>query len=520
MRPRIKTDIVEPAKTFFVVLTVLLLALLLGLGERPVYKIQEVRIAETAREMLVSGDWLVPRYNGELRLQKPPLPYWLTAASYQIAGINAAATRLPAVLFGLLTALLVWNWVRRESGLAVAAHSVLILVISYIGLRYFRSGEADALLLFFVCAASMLGYYMLNGQSSHGRKLLFGLMLGLGFMTKGPAALAIPLLTLFVMNVIEKHRIGLSFSSQRFFSLAGVGLLVVTAFGWYAWILWQYPEASLQFFTRQIDETFVSGTHAKPIWWYCAHLFEFYAPWSLLLIPAIWATYRNYHKEGMPSLVRFAWVWLGIVFILLTITVNKQMQYALLFAPPLAIILGHYSTLAQGRFVKINQIFYWILCCVGLGGSYFILSRALSFPDVFLLLLFPLIPLAIKRVLHENKVSASVLLVAGMSAMTYLSSETYLTREPRQTAVQTLMSEAVNYHPLYQLATNTIGDGALSFYAQRIVPPVSPSQLPQLLQQYPIVWVVGEDIPNMPHATVEIVRSIDQLKLFRIERKR
>ena len=88
--------------SLLVMLALLLPALLIGLGERPLYKIQEVRIAETAREMVVSGDWLVPRYNGELRLQKPPLPYWLTAASYRLFGVNETATRLPAVLFGLL----------------------------------------------------------------------------------------------------------------------------------------------------------------------------------------------------------------------------------------------------------------------------------------------------------------------------------------------------------------------------------------------------------------------------------
>src|SRR4051812_3587053 len=76
-------------KTMLVLLLLLLPALLYTLDSRPVYKIQEVRIAETAREMQASGDWLVPHYNGELRLQKPPLPYWLTGLSYKIFGVNA-----------------------------------------------------------------------------------------------------------------------------------------------------------------------------------------------------------------------------------------------------------------------------------------------------------------------------------------------------------------------------------------------------------------------------------------------
>lgn len=135
-------------KALAVLLVLLLPALLVGLDNRPVFKVQEVRVAETAREMLESGDWVVPRYNGDLRLQKPPLPYWLTAISYRLAGVGEVTTRLPSVLFGLLAATLIWLWAQREIGLRAAANSALILVTSYIGLRYFRSGEADAPLLF------------------------------------------------------------------------------------------------------------------------------------------------------------------------------------------------------------------------------------------------------------------------------------------------------------------------------------------------------------------------------------
>lgn len=128
--------------SLLVMVALLLSALLIGLGERPLYKIQEVRIAETAREMVASGDWLVPRYNGELRLQKPPLPYWLTAASYRLFGVNEIATRLPAVLFGLLSAFLFTFWGASRLGERASTNAALVLVISFIGLRYFRSGEA------------------------------------------------------------------------------------------------------------------------------------------------------------------------------------------------------------------------------------------------------------------------------------------------------------------------------------------------------------------------------------------
>lgn len=504
-------------KFVFLLFSLLATALLMGLGERPVYKIQEVRIAETAREMLASNDWMVPRYNGDLRLQKPPLPYWLTAASYKAGDVSATTTRLPAVLFGLLSAMLIWNWVQRESNSEIAANSVLVLVVSYIGLRYFRSGEADALLLFFISAASMLGYNMLHGRQDTRQRLLFGLALGLGFLSKGPAALAIPLLTLFAMAVIEKRAGRLQPSVKQFFSLPSVALLLIVAFGWYIWIVWKLPDVAQHFFGKQVDETFISGTHAKPVWWYLAHFPEFFAPWGVLLIPATWMAYRQRHSATIPALVRFAWVWLAIVFVLLTATVNKQMQYALLFAPPLAIILGHYLAQAQDGFARVNRILFWIFCCVVLSGVGVALSKSSDIPHALIWLALPLVPLILQRLLRGNELSAPVLLVASVTAMIYLYSEAYFSKEPHKVAAQILMIEAAKHSPLYQPRTQ-LNDGTLSLYARRVVPPIDAAEILALLKQQPEIWIAGENIEPMPNVTVTTVAQADELKLYRLQR--
>src|SRR6187551_2244696 len=103
----------DKLKVLLVLAALLLPALYAGLDSRPVYKIQEVRIAETAREMLASGDYVVPHLNGELRLQKPPLPYWTTAASYTLLGVNERAARIPSIIFSALTAWLLFSWISR-----------------------------------------------------------------------------------------------------------------------------------------------------------------------------------------------------------------------------------------------------------------------------------------------------------------------------------------------------------------------------------------------------------------------
>lgn len=507
-------------KILLVLLTLLLPALLVGLGERPIYKIQEVRIAETAREMLTNGDWVVPRYNGELRLQKPPLPYWLTAASYRLFGVNEVATRLPAVLFGLLSALLMWTWVRRESGSTIAGNCVVVFIASYIGLRYFRSGEADSILLLFISAASMLGYVVLNEGYDARRSLLFGLVLGLGFLSKGPAALAIPLVTLVLTALVEKRAGRLQPSIKPFFSLPGVVLLLLTAFGWYAWIVWQLPDIAQHFFGKQLDETFVKGTHAKPAWWYLAHWFEFFAPWGVLLIPAGLMAYRQ-RSSSMPPLLRFSWIWLGTVFLLLTLTANKQAQYALLFAPPLAIILGHYLSQAKNGYARANRALFWIFCIAGVIGVVVSLSR--HPPGVLHALVWlamPLAPLILQRLLRESLLSTPVLLVAGITAMAYLYSESYLSNEPRKVAAQVLMAEAAKHAPLFQTRTS-LNDGALSFYAGRVVPPVNSEEISKLLTKQNEIWVVGEEIPALTETEValQITAQVDDLKLYRLQRK-
>lgn len=503
-------------KTLLVLLVLLLPALLVGLGERPVYKIQEVRIAETAREMLESGDWVVPRYNGELRLQKPPLPYWLTAASYQAAGISEFAARLPAVLFGLLSALLLWHWVQREAGLKTAASSAVVLVTSYLGLRYFRTGEADAVLVFFISAACMLGFEILQGRHDARRRLLFGLMLGLGFLSKGPAALAIPLLALLAMAVLEKRAGRLRPSARQFFSLPGVALLLLAAFAWYAWIAWQLPDIARHFFGNQLDETFVSGTHAKPIWWYAAHWLEFFAPWGVLLIPAGWMALRR--KGGaMQPLVRFAWVWLAVVSALLTATINKQTQYALLFAPPLAIILAHYMTEAKGGFAGANRALFGVFCLVALAAMVVALRQAPDVPGALIWLALPAAPLLLQRLLRETSLAAPVLLVAGLTAMAFLYNEANLLKEPRKIAAQTLMAEAAKHAQLYQIRT-ALNDGALSFYAGRVVPPADATEIARLLQSQPEIWLVGEEIPALAGVTLQVEMEINGLKLCRLQR--
>src|SRR5208283_457020 len=97
-----------------------------GLGRLPLLEPDEGRNAEVGREMLASGDWITPHYNGFAYLDKPAVFFWMVAASFKTFGVSERAARLPSALMGLATLLLVWFLARRMFGDAVGLRAGMV----------------------------------------------------------------------------------------------------------------------------------------------------------------------------------------------------------------------------------------------------------------------------------------------------------------------------------------------------------------------------------------------------------
>lgn len=99
--------------------------------------------------------------------------------------------------------------------------------------------------------------------------------------------------------------------------------------------------------------------------------------------------------------------------------------------------------------------------------------------------------------------------------MGILYGETYLSREPRKVAAQTLMAEMAASPNVYQFRT-TLNNGALSFYAGRVIPPVSAEEIENLLQKQAEIFVIGEGDPlQLPGVSLQVQRQVDDLTLYR-----
>ena len=169
-----------------------------GLGRGAITDSDEAFYAESAREMVASGDWLTPYYNYEPRFQKPILYYWLTAVTYLVFGATEFAARFWAAMAGLglvmVTAACGRRWYDESTGLLAGA----IVATNFGYFTIARMALPDLPLTFCITLAIWAALVSTLESERSPRKfvLLAALGLGLGFLMKGPVGLIIPLLVI------------------------------------------------------------------------------------------------------------------------------------------------------------------------------------------------------------------------------------------------------------------------------------------------------------------------------------
>ncbi len=160
--------------------------------------------------MIERADYIVPYFNNQLRLDKPPLAYWTQVASYRIFDENDFAARFPSAVAAALTALVIFTWGSRLSGEKVGWWAAIIFTLSLQTFVHAKAAVADMWLVLFVTLAHWKGWELIRhssrNQGAAGPSwaiwkspfLIFYLALALGFLAKGPIAWT-PLLTVGVM---------------------------------------------------------------------------------------------------------------------------------------------------------------------------------------------------------------------------------------------------------------------------------------------------------------------------------
>lgn len=267
---------------------------LLPLFMRPLWEPDEARYAEIPREMLASGDWLTPTLNGVLYFEKPPLQYWLSAASMKLFGLNAAAARLPLALASLILFWCAWRLARRLG----ARGPVWALVMSATTLLTFVCGQLltldalfSAFLVLGLTAALESVAARFREEPSLGWTALTYVSLSAAVLTKGPVALVllIGILGLSLPFAWRDQKLRKAVLTMGFHPLGWLLFFALTA-PWFYFVNRANPGHAQFFFVHEHLTRFLTHEHARqgsdnPI------LDKFYFPGILLVGMLPWLSH-------------------------------------------------------------------------------------------------------------------------------------------------------------------------------------------------------------------------------------
>src|SRR5580700_3073726 len=151
---------------YAVLLSAMAVLTLPNLGVHSLWDVDEGVNAEAAREMMEAGTWISPLFNFELRTAKPALLYWLQMTSYSVFGVNEFAARLPSVLAGMVTVLLVYELARRMFGASTGLLAGIVLASAFEFCMLSHAATPDSTLLAFT-VLTMFSFWI--GSRNGGR---------------------------------------------------------------------------------------------------------------------------------------------------------------------------------------------------------------------------------------------------------------------------------------------------------------------------------------------------------------
>lgn len=310
------------------------------LGHVHLFDWDEINFAESAREMIVSRNYLDVQVNYEAFWEKPPLFIWLQVLSMKIFGINEFAARFPNAVIGVLTLLVLYFTGNQVKDHRFGVLWSILYAVSILPFLYFKSGIIDP--LFNLCI--FLGVYFFSRFSlDTSKKYIFlslsAAAIGLGILTKGPVALLLFLLTAFVF-MLWQHK----YKSYLNLKVIGLYAIVIALVGGF-WFILQWLNGNEQilkdFITYQIRlfSTKGAGHGGFPGYHFVVVFFGVF-PASILLFMG----YRVDKQDTLQSINFHLWmrILLWVVLILFSIVSTKIVHYSSMAYFPIT-YLGAYG---------------------------------------------------------------------------------------------------------------------------------------------------------------------------------
>jgi 4-amino-4-deoxy-L-arabinose transferase-like glycosyltransferase len=306
------------------------------LGAVHLFDWDEINFAESAREMLVSGNYSRVQIDYQPFWEKPPLFFWMQALSMQLFGVNELAARLPNAITGIATLLTFFFIGKKIKDERLGLLWAICMAGSFLPHLYFKSGIIDPVFNYFI----FLGIYCLSLLVSKRGEIrtlqyaaLTGLFIGLATLTKGPVAFLILLLTLGAYWATVRLRSIMSFRSMLVFSIC----FIVTAGIWFVVdirengidFLWQFVKYQVELLTQPV------AGHGEPFYYHFIVVLVGCFPMSIIALPQLFKSTRN---ESDADFRRWMLLLFWVVMILFSIVKTKIVHYSSLTYFPLSFL--------------------------------------------------------------------------------------------------------------------------------------------------------------------------------------
>ncbi len=334
------------------------------LGQAHLFDWDEINFAEAAREMLATHNYFNVQIDYKDFWEKPPLFIWMQVFSMKIFGVNEFAARFPNAMAGVVTLLTIFRIGKKYLNTQFAWFWTMCYAGTTLTLLYFKSGIMDPWFnLFIFLAIYQFSFIVERGrEKSIWKAVLAGLFLGLAVMVKGPVAILIALLCLFVYIIIHRFDVPIKFSEL----LAIVITTGITCFMWFGvqlmtdgiWFLREFIVYQIRLFTTQ------DAGHGGPFFYHWIVLLFGCFPASILMIKSFFM--RSVATEHQRVLLHWMQILFWVVLILFSIVETKIVHYSSLCYFPLTFLAAYALYYMVHGKTRWNKVIHYAVYFIGL----------------------------------------------------------------------------------------------------------------------------------------------------------
>jgi 4-amino-4-deoxy-L-arabinose transferase len=326
------------------------------LGERPLFIPDEMRYGEIPREMLATGDWIVPYLDGLLYFEKPPFGYWLNAMWLWVFGETEFAVRFSSALTTGLSAALVFAVCRALFFSRSVAYVAAFVFLTTLEVQ--AVGTYSVLDPTFALALNAGIFLMALAAYGEGvrRTALFagaGVVLGVAFLTKGFLAFVLPVIVIGPWFIIRRQY-GLLFRDAWISVVCAVAVVLP----WAVAIHLREPDFWHYFIWVEHIKRFAADNaqHKEAFWFFVVLLPALAFPWIFLSPVALRGVRDNVRGQCRDGAVSLLVLWAAVPFLFFTVASGKLPTYILPCFLPFSALMaaGLVHSTASIRSVRLS----------------------------------------------------------------------------------------------------------------------------------------------------------------------